>query len=180
LENQQTRAALLGCRSIVVLPNGGNSWWLDTAPLLTLMNWVQGPLQVRSWSATGWSMGAYGSVRLVERHPDRFTAWAGIIGLLDFPNPQYPKEWNHSVPASFGLPENWAEKNPMMEAGRLRGKRLWFATGETAFDRKMNDAFQDRLRGLGIPFQYELIDGAHTFPVVTALLPVALRFLSEK
>ncbi|MFN7935266.1 MAG: hypothetical protein U0R19_18190 [Bryobacteraceae bacterium] len=180
VENEETRAALLAAGVTIVMPNGGNSWWVDTVPLLGLMDWVQGPLAIERWSATGWSMGAYGSVRLVEKHPERFTAWAGIIGLLDFPNAGYPKEWNHSVPAVFGPAEAWGELNPMGAVERLRGKQVWFATGETAFDRKMNDAFQGRLKELGIEHRYEVIAGAHTFLVVARLLPLALQFLTRR
>ncbi len=68
----------------------------------------------------------------------------------------------------------------MGAAENLRGKRVWFATGDTAFDRKMNDAFQNRLRELGIVYRYEVITGAHTFPVVARLLPVALQFLTNR
>ena len=181
VDNEETRAALLAAGAAIIMPNGGNSWWLDPAPILALMDWVQGPLGIQSWSATGWSMGGYGSLRLVERYPQRFTAWAGIIGPLDFPNSRYPREWNHTVPAVFGVSgATWEELNPMGAADRLRGKRVWFATGETAFDRKMNDAFHERLQALGIGHGYELVEGAHTFPVVARLLPMALHFLTRR
>lgn len=178
MDNGETRAALLASSSIIVMPNGGNSWWLDPAPNLALMDWLEAPLRITKWSAAGWSMGAYGSIRLVERHPKRFEAWAGMIGLLDFPNPQYAKEWNHSVPAVFGPPETWAAQNPLTHIAVLKGKRLWFATAETAFDRKMNEAFHDRLNELGIRHHFETIAGAHTFPAVAALLPPLLAFLA--
>lgn len=177
LENEQTRSALLASRSVIVMPDGGNSWWLDTAPLVALMDWIEKPLGIRQWSATGWSMGAYGSVRLVQEHSPRFRAWAGMIGLLDFPNPEYPKEWNHSVPAVLGSEESWPAKNPMAKTEALRGKRLWFGTADQAFERKMNEAFAERLRQQGIAHQFEMVPGGHTFAVVTKLLPEALRFL---
>jgi len=178
IDNPETKAALLATKSIVIMPDGGNSWWLDPAPNLALMDWLQAPLAVSTWSATGWSMGAYGSLRLVQQHPQRFAAWAGIIGLLDFPNPQYPKEWNHSIPASFGPRETWQAQNPFTHIAALKGKRVWLATAESAFDRRMNDTFDERLNELQVSHHYEIIPGAHTFPVVATLLPQALDFLT--
>lgn len=177
IENPETKAALLATPAIVIMPNGGNSWWLDPAPNLALMDWLQPKLGITRWSATGWSMGAYGSLRLVQQHPRRFTAWAGLIGLLDFPNPQYPREWNHSVPAVFGPAGAWPAQNPLTHVAALKGKRLWFATAENAFDRQMNDTFHGKLNELKFPHQYEIVAGSHTFPVVATLLPKALEFL---
>lgn len=179
IDDEQTRAALLAANTTIVMPGGGNSWWLDPAPILALMDYLHAPLNIATWSATGWSMGGYGSLRLVQRHPERFQAWAGIIGLLDFPNPQYPKEWNHSVPAVFGPSSAWPAQNPLTHIATLKGKRLWFATAETAFDRRMNDTFHAKLNQLEIPHHYEVIPGSHTFPAVAALLPKALAFLAQ-
>ena len=177
IDDMTTRQALLASRSIIVMPDGGNSWWLRRGEWIALMDAIEKPLGIKRWSAAGWSMGGYGSLRLVEEFPQRFVAWGGMIGLLDYPNPSYPKEWNHGVPAVFGEAAKWDAENPLRKAGALRGKRVWVGTAEEAFDRKMNEAFDAALRREGIAHVYRTIPGAHKFDVVTALLPELIEFL---
>lgn len=185
-EHPAARAALERSRSVVVMPNGRGSWWLGryAAYPLELLDWLSPRLglarEARRRAVAGWSMGGYGSARLMERHPDRFAAWGAILALLDFPNPAYPPERNHAVPAVFGPPEQWREHNPIEEAEALRGKALFFVTGTEAFDCLMNRAFHRRLTRLGIPHEYSEVRGGHTFEVVAASLPRLLEFLDRR
>jgi len=175
------RAALEKSPSVMVFPRGRLSWWVNSAEgryedfLLELMDAVG----ARRWAAAGWSMGGYGSLRLVTRHPERFAAWGGLLALADFPNGDYPPEQNHSVPAVFGPKPNWAEWNPMRDVGRLRGKRLWFLTAARAFDRAMNETLSRRLKELDIAHEFRLVEGGHELKVVVEALDPMLRFLEE-
>lgn len=185
-DHSATRAALERSRSVIVMPNGRGSWWLGryAAYPLELLDWLSPRLglsgDARRRAVAGWSMGGYGSVRLIQRHPDRFAAWGGMLALLDFPNPAYPPEHNHAVPAVFGPPEQWQGHNPLAAAETLRGQALFFVTGSEAFDRRMNRAFHRRLTRLGIPHEYSEVPGGHTFEVVAAALPQMLEFLDRQ
>lgn len=184
VEQPSTRETLTRCHSVILMPEGGASWWIAPGypeyviELTELVSNAFGIPPARR-GCGGWSMGAYGSIRLIERYPSAFASWTGILGLLDFPNPKYPERENHTVPAVFGTPEQWPARNPMSDAATLRGKKLWFATGLDAFDYRMNVAFDERLTGLHIPHKFETLPGAHVFPVVAEALPRALAFHDE-
>lgn len=181
VEQPSTKMTLARSRSIILMPEGGSSWWIapgypeHVIELTELVSNAFGIPPSRR-GCGGWSMGAYGSIRLIERYPRAFASWTGIIGLLDFPNPEYSERDNHTVPAVFGPAEEWPSRNPMHDAAILRGKQLWFATGRDAFDYRMNVAFHERLKELDIRHEFETIPGAHIFSVVAELLPRALAF----
>jgi S-formylglutathione hydrolase FrmB len=189
LSKDATAAAIRSARPVILFPNGKASWWLDSdygryqSYVIELMARLAGPLHLSSdphhRAVAGWSMGGFGSLLLIEQHPELFGAWAGLLALADFPNPVYPPEQNHSVPALFGPPERWPERNPLLHVEKLRGKGIWFATGAQAFDRAMNEALDRRLTELQIPHQMQVVPGGHEFNVVAGRLPAMLDFLSK-
>ena len=189
LDIPKTRWTLRSSPCVILMPNGGGSWWIDspTRPesryqshLTELIDLVGRHLNVSAdpgrRAIGGWSMGGFGSANFVIAHPDQFGVWAGIVALLDFPNPAYPAEQNHAVPAVLGPAASWARFNPMNGAAAFRDKRVLQVTGSTAFDRKMNEAFAAKLESLKIPHTLEQLDGGHTIDVVTQALPKAMAF----
>ena len=182
-----TRAVLMRSPCVVLLPNGRDSWWIDSpveprsqyaSYLEELIRLVDDALNVSRdpsrRAVGGWSMGGFGSINYLISHPRDFGAWGGILALVDFPNAAYPPEHNHSVPAVFGQdPETF---NPMRRAEALRDHALFFVTGADAFDRRMNEALSARLWALDIEHEFEVVPGAHTFDVVVAAFPRVMDF----
>ncbi len=83
---------------VVVMPGGGNSWWVDGAmekgePALIseLIPFVEGKYKVAAdrsqRSIGGFSMGGYGSLNLSLAHPDKFCAAAVISPAIYDPLP---------------------------------------------------------------------------------------------
>lgn len=190
-DHPQTRMSLASAKSIVILPEGRNSWWLDSpaqgryaSMALELLDWLTPRLRLstrREKRATaGWSMGGYGSVRLVQTHPEAFIAWAGILPLLDFPNAAYPPEHNHTVPEVFGPEQRWPLLNPLHSAARLRGVALRFVTASDAFERRMNEAFHHRLGELSIDHRFLIVPGSHRYDVVVQALPETIEWLDSQ
>jgi S-formylglutathione hydrolase FrmB len=191
--SEAARRALEASRAAIVFPRGRGGWWIDAPALagsryesfaLETMDRAAAalgvPAEASRWAAAGWSMGGFGSLRLVERHPKRFGAWAGLIALADFPNPAYPKEQNHSVPAVFGAAEGWRALNPIDGVEALRGKGVWFLTGDRAFDRSMNETLARRLTELRIEHEFAVVPGGHEFRVIEEQLPALLRYLESR
>lgn len=180
LHDPAARAAIARTNAVVLLPRGGNSWWVGPYRnyLLELMGCVGRALGIERWAAAGWSMGGYGSLALVVRRPEMFRAWGGLVALADFPNEAYPPQQNHSVPPVFGSRERWPEWNPMAGVARLRGKHIWFGTGASAFDRGMNETLDSRLKALDIPHEFRIVPGGHELRVVVALLDSLLQSLA--
>jgi len=183
------RATLATSPCVLAMPEGGASWWVDgpSAPyqrhVLDLVERLGRALNVATVpegrAIAGWGMGGYGSLRLMTDHPECFGAWGGILTPADFPNPVYPPDFNRPVPEALGPREHWPEANPTRKALRLEGKALCFATGEHAFDRKMNQALAAGLRQVGIPFEFFTIPGSHDLPTMTRALPRVMAFLDN-
>jgi S-formylglutathione hydrolase FrmB len=181
IDNPGTRESLQASKSVVILPDGGLGWWRDEARVLSVLDWLSPRLNLdpHRIGCAGWSMGGYGSLRMVTGHPDRFSAWGGMIGLVDYPNPKYPRAENYPVSPVFGTPDQWAAANPINDVDRLRGKAIWFATADQSFDAAMNRELDRVLRGKQFPHTFEVIQGNHDFAAVSQLLPMLLRFLEH-
>jgi len=190
LDIPEARSILRRSPCVLVLPNGGNSWWIDSpvkpgsrygSHLHELIRTVDRHLNVspdpRHRGIGGWSMGGFGSANALADHPDRFGTWAGIVALLDFPNPAYPPAHNHSVPAVLGKVDAWERFNPIKRVAAFRGKRVFLLTAEDAFDRKMNEAFATKLASLQIDHELDVVPGGHTIDVVVSALPKVMAFL---
>jgi S-formylglutathione hydrolase FrmB len=187
------RAAIEGSKAVVLLPNGGGSWWVDSpneasSPyqqhLSELIGTITRALNVSTDPAQralgGWSMGGFGSANYMADYPADFGAWGGIIALVDFPNPAYPVEQNHTIPEVLGEAADWPGLNPIQKADAFKGKRIQFITSADAFDRKMNEAFAAKLKEEGIPHTFEIIEGAHTFEVVEQAFPEIMAFFEAR
>ena len=124
-------------------------------------------------------MGGFGSINYLLNHPEQFAAWGGLVALLDFPNPAYPKDKNHSVPSVLGRQGEWAAVNPISRVEKLREHKLFFLTAEKAFDRDMNEAFAQALAKTNIEHEYRVVPGAHTFDVVADAFPNLMDFLDS-
>ncbi|MBN1344370.1 MAG: exo-alpha-sialidase [Phycisphaerae bacterium] len=187
-----SREVLKRSPCVVLLPNGRGSWWVDSpvdpasryqSYLRELMRVVGECLNVSPDPARrgigGWSMGGFGSANYLADHPKQFDTWVGIVALLDFPNPTYPPEHNHAVPAVLGSVDDWAKLNPIAKAEAFRGKQILLLTADRAFDRKMNEAFAGKLHSLGIDHDVRTLNGGHTIDVVQSALPQAMDFFHD-
>lgn len=183
LEDDTTRAVLAKSPCVVLLPNGGQSWWIDSpveaasryqTHLKELIDCVSGALNVSTdaqhRAIGGWSMGGFGSIRFLLAYPEMFSTWGGVVALVDWPNSEYPEEDNYGVPDILGLAEMWPAWNPINEVTRLTGKHAFLFTGSTAFDRKMNESFAERLEEEQILHELQVLEGGHTFEVVAEAL----------
>jgi S-formylglutathione hydrolase FrmB len=192
IENPRARDVLSQSPAVFLSPNGRLSWWVnspvDSASqyasfLDECIDLVSKNLHVaqeaKHRAIGGWSMGGFGSANYAESHPNDFGSWGGIVALLDFPNAQYAKKDNHSVPSVLGDASQQARFNPLRGAAGLRGKRILFITAEKAFDRLMNETFAARLTELGIPHAFTMIDGAHTLDVVLESFPRIMDFFHD-
>ncbi len=189
LEIAKTRGVLRRSPCVVLLPNGRGSWWIDSpsdpesqyrAYLDELLGTIDRHLNVasdpRRRAIGGWSMGGFGSASYLVDRPEAFGTWAGVVALLDFPNPAYPPEHNHAVPPVLGERSRWAAINPINKAENLSGKRLLLISAIDAFDRKMNEAFAAKLESLKIAHALEVRPGGHTIDVVASAFGEVMAF----
>jgi S-formylglutathione hydrolase FrmB len=193
IDDEAARAALLTAPFAVVLPDGGDGWYIDS-PVHTADRYQAYTEEVirlseslyslspdpRERGLTGWSMGGYGCVYFAETHPQEYSALAPMIGLLDFPRTGLPKGQSYNVPTGrFGEdPAVWLRFNPAAHVGALREMSILVVTADQSFDRTMNENFSAALGREGIAHQWRVLEGEHTFPVVRRAVPLVLDFMA--
>lgn len=192
LENEETLKLLTAQPYLIVLPDSGTGWWIDSQAsganydgmLLDVIAEVKRRYPVNqslsSWGVLGWSMGGFGAMHFSERHPECVSFVGSIIGLLDFPRVEgLPDGQRYPVDQSvFGAEtEGWRRENPSQHVMKLAGKDLVVVIGKQAFDRTMNENFLNRARSAGLQLAVYRIEGSHDFPTVVnglrILLPLA-------
>ena len=194
IDDSGARTALLAAPFLTILPDGDDGWYINSPAkpedryqdyMDELVNHatVQFNLSMdpKQRGLSGWSMGGYGCTRYALANAEEFSALAPIIGLLDFPRTGLPKGQSYVVPLDrFGEDERtWRALNPLHQADTLRGMALCIITGDTAFDRTMNENFAARLTKLGMEHEYHELNGGHTFDVVRESLPIVVAFITK-
>jgi S-formylglutathione hydrolase FrmB len=193
-DDPATREVILKQKFVIVFADGKGGWYLDSpvdpksryqSMLRELLEHSRKTLPIsprpEQTGICGWSMGGYGTMRFAQTFPEEFAAVATTIALLDFPNPDLPKNQNYTVPKVFGTdPEVWAKQTCMAHVERLRGKSILIVSGDRAFDTQMNRNFHAKLEAAGIAHTYREVDGGHTFAVVQATVPMMFAFFAER
>ncbi|GAB5558781.1 MAG: alpha/beta hydrolase-fold protein [Synoicihabitans sp.] len=195
LDVPSRREQLLAADMWVILPQGEDGWYINSpvrstdryedylSEVIALAKMEFELAQPSSqWAITGWSMGGYGAVRYATHHPEKFGSVSAMIGLLDFPREAtLPAGQNYDVPRErFGQnPNVWSEFNPVNAVARLRGKPILLVAADAAFDRTMNENFSAALIAQKMGHRIITLEGAHTFEVVQAALPLVLEFVAE-
>ncbi len=186
LDQPETHDLMLRQKALLVMPYSGHGWWTDSdaghydAMLLEVVAEVKRQFPVsrdpRFWGVIGWSMGGFGAMRFAERHPELVSFVGTIIGLLDFPRGDLPKDQSFTIDARvFGAdPSLWPSENPSLHLGPLAGKEIVLVIGEQAFDRTMNENFVRSAAAAGLRVETHRIPGAHLFPTVVAGLEILL------
>jgi len=190
-----TRSILLNTRFFIVLPNGEDSWYINSPvkgegryadyidELIGIVN-ERYPVSrdPKHRGLAGWSMGGYGAMKFAESRPGEFGAVATIIGLLDFPRTiPLPEGQNFTVPIRrFGSDTNiWPEYNPMTHIQLLHDTALFAITADKSFDRTMNENFVQLARQDKLPIEFKMLHGGHSFEVVSEALPMVMDFMGK-
>jgi len=172
----QEHVPMLGA-AMLVIPDGGQGWWLDSPILprslfgqyvLQLVEFVDRHYRTLAFRTArgifGFSMGGYGAMLLAAQHPEMFSAASSLLGPLDIVQlfPDY-----HRLRLLLGSDlGTWQCYNPTHWVPSLAHTALRFCTGEEAFDRPQNEAFAAALESLQILFEYDVYPGGHDIAFV--------------
>ncbi len=184
---------------ILVMPDGQNSWWVDSDPetgfgavetalIQDLIPEVDRayrtiPLR-RARMIGGLSMGGYGAVHLALKHPDLFGAAASLSGATSRMPPERPQ----SLAPAFGDPfdaERWQAENPFTWIPSLKqsGLRLpiYITVGDDDSPRLIEGAvdFYAALREAELPAELRITNGPHAWEVWDRALKETLIFFAD-
>jgi len=184
----------------IVMPDGVNSWYVNSAKhgryedalLEDLIPKVERDHEIggsRSRRAiAGLSMGGYGALRLAFRYPSRFAMTAGLSAAI-FPNLTRPEDVSRQqigfFKGTFGEPFDVADFNrqnffsniPSLKAASER-PAIWITVGDDDGFRlyEGNIALYLALKRAGIPVEFRLTDGNHTWRLWRSEIENILRY----
>ena len=193
---------------IIVMPDGKVTWYMNDHAnkepwedmfVQEFMPHVEGKYRIRAKKEfrgiSGLSMGGFGSLRLAMEHSDRFAACAAYSSAVwtaeefaGFPDENY----NRTFAGLFGeglkgndrITDYWREHSVIdmvntLPENKLKSVRYYFDCGDDDFLAVGNASLHIALRQRGIPHEYRVRDGAHTWSFWRHSLPIGLKFIGE-
>jgi len=191
---------------IIIMPDGKVTWYINSydgkdpwEDMFTdeFIPFIEKKFRIRSKkefrAIAGLSMGGYGALMLSMRHPELFSSCvamsAGVFtdeeiitgNMYDryFGNILGPKPENNEVS------EYWKEYSPLhlldnVNIDKLKSIRYYIDCGDDDFLYQGNSALHVKMRNMGIPHEYRVRNGGHSWSYWRTGLFDGLRFISEK
>lgn len=190
---------------IIVMPDGKVSWYVNSADgndpwedmfIQEFIPFIESEYRIRSKkefrAIAGLSMGGNGALLLSMRNTDLFSTCVAmsagtftdeeIIGNDQYDN--YFKDIYGEKPKN-GVSEHWKANSPLhlldnVDKKELRSIRWYIDCGDDDFLYKGNSALHVKMKDLGIPHEYRVREGAHTWSYWRTGLHDGLKYISEK
>jgi enterochelin esterase-like enzyme len=194
---------------IIVMPDGGVSWYIDDAAgqvrwedmfVQELIPHIDATLRTRPArefrGLAGLSMGGWGTLVQLFRHPDLFTAGAAFSAAVwqdeDLVGMK-PENWDKMLGPLFGaaqavgrdrLTAHFRGHNPLdlaktLPEDTLKKVRLYLDCGDDDFLIKANMALHAVLLDRKIPHEFRVRDGGHTWSYWRTGIVDGLKFIGE-
>jgi S-formylglutathione hydrolase FrmB len=176
---------------IVVMPDGGRSFYCDTADgaayeqaivkdLLGFVDRHFNTIADRSGRCLGGlSMGGYGAMKLGLKYPDLFCSLVGHSGAYAVFHTRRFADLDPAWQRLLGSDRARRDNDPFELATRLRGKptpAIRFDCGTDDFLLDHNRRFSAHLKRLGIPHEYQEYPGGHSWDYWDEHIQEAIRF----
>ncbi|MDP2958972.1 MAG: alpha/beta hydrolase-fold protein [Longimicrobiales bacterium] len=174
---------------ILVMPDGRNSYYVDSDPVTgfgametaivqDLIPYIDATYRTiptrRARMIGGLSMGGYGAIHTAFKHPELFGAAATLSGGISRnpPEPQQPP----TAPTPWGIPfdaARWQAESPFTWIPSLKEKaadvrlQVYISMGDDDESRLIQGSVDlyNALRDAGLPAELRVTDGAHTWEV---------------
>lgn len=190
---------------ILVMPNGGVSWYINSADgsdpwedmfVKEFIPFIEKQYRIRPQkefrAIAGLSMGGNGSLLLAMRNPDLFSTCVAMSAgtftdeeiLANDKYDHYFKNIYGEKPKN-GVSEHWKANSPLhlldnVELKKLKSIRWYLDCGDDDFLYKGNSALHVKMRNLGIEHEYRVRNGGHQWSYWRTSLHDGLIFISEK
>lgn len=193
---------------IIIMPDGQVTWYVNDYQgkekwsdmfIRELIPYMESTYRIRAKkefrAISGLSMGGYGSLHIAMRNPDMFSSCvafsAGVFTDEDIVN-QDDKGYKMYFKNLFGnelkgedrLSRNWKEFSPLdildnQVPEELKKVRWYIDCGDDDFLYKGNAELHRKMRELGIPHEYRVRDGSHSWVYWRTGLPEGLKFIGK-
>lgn len=193
---------------IIVMPDAGVSWYINSHDGKTryedffvseLIPHIEANYRARAKkefrAIAGLSMGGYGTLLLATKHPDLFSSAAPLSGAVwtDTEIVSMPEaRWNGYMSDLFGknlqgkdrLNDHWY-KNSILKIvettpiEKLKSVRFYIDCGDDDFLIKGNMALHSAMIDKGVPHEFRVRDGGHSWLYWRTALPEVLKFVGK-
>jgi S-formylglutathione hydrolase FrmB len=193
---------------IIVMPNGDSSWYINSYDgkekyedffvnefMPTIEKTYRIKADRRYRGIAGLSMGGYGTLILSLKHPELFSAAAPLSAavfddnaMTSMPDQNYENTfgqlYGRGLKGKDRLNNAWYNNSVLKivetkSAADLRKVRYWIDCGDDDFLTKGNCLLHIALTEKGVPHEYRVRDGAHTWTYWrTGIIP-ALAFIGD-
>jgi len=194
---------------IIVMPDAGVSWYVNSYDgksrwedffIQEFVPFIDKGFRTRPTkefrAVAGLSMGGHGSLIMATKHPDMFTACAPLSAgvwtedeTLNMPDDR----WDYVVGQPYGkglqgqerLSEHYRQNSVLdilknADAEELKKVRYYIDCGDDDFLIKGNMALHSLLIDKGVPHEFRVRDGGHTWSYWRSALPEVLKFVGER
>ncbi len=194
---------------IIIIPDGKLTWycnsydnkvlWEETfinefIPFIEKQYRIRAKKEYRA--IAGLSMGGYGALKLSMRHTDLFSTCVALSSGTftdEEIRTKSDKEYDMYFSTLFGkelkgaarLNDAWKSNNPLdlihsVPLEKLKSVRFWIDCGDDDFLCNGNSELHVEMRKLGIPHEYRVRDGSHSWSYWRSGLATGLEFIGEK
>lgn len=188
---------------ILVMPDGRNSYWVDSDPatgfgavetalIQDLIPHVDATYRTiptrRARMIGGLSMGGYGAIHAAFKHPELFGAAATLSGGIS--RTPTPPNSPSAAPTPWGIPfeeARWQAESPFAWIASLKEKsaeyrlQVYISMGDDDDERLIQGSVDlyNALRAAGLPAELRVTDGAHTWEVWDHGMREAMLFFAK-
>jgi len=194
---------------ILIMPDGKVTWYCNSYDKKTtwedtfvneFIPFVEKEYRIRAKkefrAIAGLSMGGYGALKLSMRHSDLFSTCVALSSgtftdeeIITKSDSEYEMYFSglfgEELKGSARLNEAWKSNNPLdlihsVPIENLKSIRFWIDCGDDDFLYSGNSALHVEMRKLGIPHEYRVRDGSHSWSYWRSGLVMGLEFIGEK
>jgi S-formylglutathione hydrolase FrmB len=193
---------------IIVMPNGKVTWycnsfdgsdpWEDVfiknfIPYIEKLYRIRPEKEYRAIS--GLSMGGYGSLMLSMRYPEMFSSCVAFSSgtytdseIISMDDSKYRGDFGNifgnSLVKDARISETWKNHSPMhlissVDIEKLKTVKYFIDCGDDDFLYRGNSELHIKMCELGIPHEYRVRNGGHTWEYWRTGLPEGLKFISQ-
>jgi enterochelin esterase-like enzyme len=191
---------------ILVMPDGGVSWYINNADgsvryedffFEEFIPYIESRYRIRTdrryRGVAGLSMGGFGTLVYALKHPEMFSACAVFSAAVHTEEEilnMKQEVWDRVVGSAYGyglkgqdrLTEHLLENSPIdlvrnMDADKLKSVRIYMDCGDDDYLYKGNSTLHILLRDRNIPHEFRVRDGSHRWEYWRTGLKAGLKFI---